>query len=59
MTKHIKRKKKTELPCQWVEEAGFEVVPKGNPADSSKLGSDTAFLLKNKAASRPLRIRGS
>jgi hypothetical protein len=59
MTKHTKRKKKTELPCQWVDEAGFDVVPKSRPEATRELPSDTAFLLKNKAAARPLRARGS
>jgi hypothetical protein len=59
MTKHTKRKKKTELPCHWVDEHGFAVVPK-NPVKENEVMSDTAFLLKKaKAAARPLPTPGS
>ena len=52
MTEHRKkRNQQTKLPCQWVEEEGFEVKPAPNPATEPPALSDTAFLLK----SNPLR----
>src|SRR5262245_9691007 len=62
MTQHKKRKKKKGLPglpCQWVEEQGFDVVPTSPPTKGPDAPSDTAFLLKAKAASRPARMPGS
>jgi hypothetical protein len=55
MTKHTKRKKKMQLPCDWVDEAGFDVLPKNPP---SKPSTDTALILKDKTVPRSARARG-
>jgi len=40
------RKIKARLPCQWVDEEGFEVTPAPGPTNDLKALPDTAFLLK-------------
>ncbi|HXJ60529.1 MAG TPA: hypothetical protein VNU68_28115 [Verrucomicrobiae bacterium] len=57
MTKHNKRKKKMELPCHWVDEAGFDVLPKNQPSKPSELSTDTAMILKDKTVPRSARAR--
>jgi hypothetical protein len=37
---------KTPLPCHWVEDEGFEVIPTPGPANDPQALPDTAFLLK-------------
>jgi len=58
MTKHTKRKKKMELPCDWVDEAGFDVLPKNQPTKPCELSTDTALILKDKNVPRSARARG-
>jgi len=41
MSKHAKRKKKTPLAFDWVEETGFDVIPVQKPKPT-----DTTLLLK-------------
>ena len=54
MTEHTKsRKTKTKLPCHWVEEEGFEVMPAPEPANDLATLTDTAFLLKSSPPPRP------
>jgi len=44
---------KTKLPCQWVEEEGFDLtLAAQSPLDPPAL-SDTAFLLKNRPLPQP------
>ena len=49
MSKQTKSQKiKAKLPCQWVEEEGFEVRPATPvPAKNPQLLTDTSFLLKS------------
>jgi len=54
MTEQTKsRKTKTKLPCQWVEDEGFEVTPAQGPAKDPQALPDTAFLLKSNPPQRP------
>ena len=55
MTEHTKAQQdKIKLPCQWVEEEGFDVDPVSQPATDRQTLSDTAFLLKSKPVQPPL-----
>lgn len=47
------RKTKTKLPCQWVEEEGFEVMPTPEPANDPQARAGTALLLKSSPLPRP------
>jgi hypothetical protein len=62
MTDPTKRKgKKRALPCEWVEQDGFEVSPDHPAKAAQPKRPDTAFLLrakKNSGAPSP-RSRGS
>jgi len=54
MTEHTKsRKTKTKLPCHWVEEEGFEVMPAPEPVNDLAILTDAAFLLKSSPLPRP------
>ena len=54
MTERTKsRKTKTKLPCQWVEEEGFEVMPAQEPAKDPQALPDAAFLLRPNPLPRP------
>lgn len=56
MTEHKKRLKKSALACNWVEEEGFMVIPKGsNGPRKPNAGSQTAFTHKPKGHPHPLR----
>jgi hypothetical protein len=46
------RSEKNNLPCQWVDEKGFDVTPSHGPAPQPP-SSETGFLLKPKAPRRP------
>ena len=47
MTKQTKsRKTKAKLPCQWVDEEGFEVTAAPGPTNDPKDLPGTAFLFK-------------
>jgi hypothetical protein len=60
MTEQTKAQQlKAKLPCQWVEEQGFEVQPKPDLAKDPKPLTDTAFLLKSSQPPRPTRLPGS
>ena len=50
------RKIKAKLPCQWVEEEGFEVKPVPGPANNPQVHTDTAFLLKPNPLPRPTQF---
>jgi hypothetical protein len=50
------RKTRTKLPCQWVEEEGFEVMPAPEPANDPQALTDSAFLLKSKPLPRPPQL---
>lgn len=54
MTEQTKsRKTTTKLPCQWLEDEGFEVTPAPGPMNDPQALPDTAFLLKSKPVPRP------
>ena len=55
MTKRTKSQTiKAKLPCQWVEEEGFEVKPATlGPVKNPQLLIDTAFLPKSNPPPRP------
>jgi hypothetical protein len=53
------RKTKARLPCQWVDEAGFEVTPSPGPANDPQTLPDTAFLLKPTPLPRPPQFPNS
>jgi hypothetical protein len=60
MTKQTKsRKTTTKLPCQWVEDEGFEVTPAPEPANDPQVLADTAFLLKSSPQPRPPQLPNS
>ena len=60
MTKQTKsRKTKANLPCQWVDEEGFEVTPVPGPTNDPKALPDTAFLLKPNPLPRPPQFPNS
>ena len=42
------------IPCHWVEEEGFVVLPIQGPATDPRALSDTAFLLKTSTLPRPV-----
>ena len=58
MTKRTKSQLiKAKLPCQWVEEEGFEVKPATTgPANNPQVLTDTAFLLKPNPPPRPTQF---
>jgi hypothetical protein len=57
MTEQTKsRKTKTKLPCQWLEDEGFEVTPAQGPANNPQALPDTAFLLKPNPLPRPTQF---
>jgi len=60
MTRQTKsRKTKAKLPCQWVEDEGFEVAPAQGPAKEPQALPDTAFLLKSRPLPRPPQLPNS
>jgi hypothetical protein len=60
MTKKTKsRKTKAELPCQWVEDEGFEVTPAQRPANAPQAMTDTSFLLKCSPLPHPPQLPNS
>jgi len=61
MTEQTKSQKiKAKLPCQWVEEEGFEVRPAtAVAAKNPQVLTDTALLLKFKPPPRPTQFPGS
>ena len=44
------------IPCHWVEDEGFDVLPLQGPATDPRALSDTAFLLKTSALPRPIHL---
>ena len=44
------------IPCHWVEDEGFDVLPLQGPATDPRALSDTAFLLKTSTLPRPIRL---
>jgi hypothetical protein len=52
-------KTKTVLPCQWLEEDGFEIKPAQESANKLPVIPDTAFLLKHGQPPRPPRSPNS
>jgi len=60
MTEQTKASKtKTMLPCQWVEEDGFEVILAQRSANDQQAPIDTAFLLKSRSLPRPTQSPNS
>jgi hypothetical protein len=61
MTKQTKSQKtKTKLPCQWVQEEGFEVKPATpGPAKNPQVLTDTAFLRTSAPRPHPTQSPGS
>ena len=60
MTEQTKsRKTKTKLPCQWVEDEGFEVTPAPGPSNDPQALTDTALLLVSNPRPRPSQFPNS